>query len=375
MKPGKGMMRFFLIAFFLVILFPLWGCLFSRPEASPPEENQAAAEWSSSGSLRDRIGRLADDFSDHLAFRRSVNYAVLHANLLLGESPHPLVVPGTDGWLFYVTGTEDFRTGVIVEPDSLRDLYEAQQATADTLAAAGVDYRVLIVPDKSTVYFQYLPLNRRLGEEMTMMDQMVKAPGAKYSFRFTDVRGALIYASQEGLQQYYRTDANWNSNGAWSAYQVLIDSLLKDHPSIRRLTREDLEQSIETYSGDLADMIGQRGIITETFACLSIRDTTSAEKKNDESGFTAYVNDAIPDAPSLLFIGDSFGDALLPYLRESFSKVCVLSNDGVSIASLGDLSRFDILVYELVERNRARLWNGIPDSDPAADGAGKATED
>ena len=122
-------------------------------------------------------------------------------------------------------------------------------------------------------------------------------------------------------------------------------------------------------------MIGQRGIITETFACLSIRDTTSAEKKNDESGFTAYVNDAIPDAPSLLFIGDSFGDALLPYLRESFSKVCVLSNDGVSIASLGDLSRFDILVYELVERNRARLWNGIPDSDPAADGAGKATED
>ena len=32
-------------------------------------------------------------------------------------------------------------------------------------------------------------------------------------------------------------------------------------------------------------------------------------------------------------------------------------------------------VGNAVERNRARLWNGIPDSDPAADGAGKATED
>ena len=77
--------------------------------------------WSFSGSLKDRIETLESFLDDHLAFRQSVISAVLRANLLLGESPHPLVASGFDGWLFYITGSEDLRRGNGLEEDQLRD--------------------------------------------------------------------------------------------------------------------------------------------------------------------------------------------------------------------------------------------------------------
>ena len=360
MAKKRLVMSLSLAAFFLVMLFPLWGHLFPQPEVDSLEENRNMTELLSAGTLKARIKNLEEYLDDHLAFRQAVISAVLRADLDLGESPHPSVLSGFDGWLYYLEGGEDFRRGSGLDPEMVAELYDVQQQAVDTFAAAGADYRILVAPDKHTVYPQYLPLSSRMGSGPSVLDQMSVSPNPEYTVRFVDVRPALVAAAETGNQQYYKTDSHWSANGAYTAYQVLMDELLPEHPTLRRLTGEDVSCSPITTSGDLAAMIGQKGLREDRFDSVSVLHPESREDPDRSDGvLTAFINESLPDAPTMLLIHDSFGPYLTTFLRESVSELWVMSNDSPAFDSMGDLSRFDIVVMEVVERNRSWLWSGI----------------
>ena len=353
-------MRVSVAAFFLMMLFPLWGHLFPQPEVDSLEENRSMTELLSSGSLQDRIKNLEAYLDDHLAFRQTVIASVLRANLDLGESPHPSVLSGFDGWLYYLEGGEDFRRGLGLDREMIVELYDVQQQVADTFSAAGCDYRILVAPDKHSVYPQYLPLSSRMGTGPSVLDQMMEAPDPAYTVRFVDVRPALTAAAETGDQQYYKTDTHWSANGAFTACQTLLDALEKDHPSLHRLTDKDLRRTRITASGDLAAMIGQKGLREDHFEAVEVASPAAREDEERSDGeLTVFVNDSIPDAPKMLLLHDSFGPAMTPFLMESVSELWLMSNDSPAFDSMGDLSRFDIVVFEVVERNRSWLWSGI----------------
>ena len=377
MKKTKLVMGLAVAAFFLLILFPLWGWVFPQPAEESLEENRAMTEWSFSGSLKDRIKTLENFLDDHLAFRQTAISAVLRANLDLGESPHAAVLSGFDGWLFYLEGDEDFRRTDGLDQEMILNLYSAQQQTADTFAAAGVDYRILVAPDKHTIYPRYLPLSSRMGSGVSVLDQMMVPPGPEYTVRFVDVRPALIRAAESGeLQQYYKTDSHWTSNGAFTAYQVLMAELLPEHPTLHVLTADDVYTHQVDTSGDLAAMIGQKGIREDHLLLTEVRNPASREAPElSDSVFTAFVNESIPDAPRILLIHDSFGPSLVSFLRESASVLYLMSNDSPSFSTIGDLSRFDIVIYEVVERNRSWLWSGIQETYRGEDEEGSEEEE
>lgn len=372
MKRSKLVMGLSVAAFFLMILFPLWGLVFPQPVEESLEENRSMTEWSFSGSLKDRIQTAENFLNDHLAFRQTAISAVLRANLDLGESPHAAVLSGFDGWLYYLEGDEDFRRSGGLDKEFIVNLYQVQQSTTDVFAAAGVDYRILVAPDKHTVYPRYLPLSSRMGSGVSALDQMMVPPGPGYTVRFVDVRPALIAAAEKGdLQQYYKTDSHWSSNGAFTAYQVLMEQLLPEHPTLHVLTEDDLYRQTVDNSGDLAAMIGQKGIREDHLELLEVRNPTYRDAPElGSSNMTAYVNETIPDAPRILLIHDSFGPSLVTYLRESASVLYTMSNDAPSFSSIGDLSRFDIVIYEVVERNRTWLWGGIQENYRSEDDEG-----
>ena len=374
MKKTKLVMSLALAAFFLVILFPLWGHVFPQPVEESLEENREMTQWSFSGPLKKRIETLESFLDDHLAFRQTAISAVLRANLDLGESPDSSVLSGFDGWLFYVEGEEDFRRGTGLDRADLESLYSVQQQAADTFAAAGVDYRILIAPDKHSIYPQYLPLTSRLGSGPAAIGQMLSSPDPKYTVRFVDVVPALQAASQTGDQQYYKTDSHWSPNGAFTAYSVLMDALLPEHPTLHRLTADDLQRYEATTSGDLAAMIGQKGLREDHLTLVRVKNPSFREAPElSDNSLTAFVNESLPDAPRILLIHDSFGPSLTDFLRESCSVLYIMSNDSPSFDAIGDLSRFDIVIMEVVERNRSWLWSGIGSA--GGDGSGEYYEE
>ncbi len=360
MKTGKIIMGVSVAVFFLVILFPLWGWVFPQPVLDSLDEKRLLTELDQTGPIKERIENAESYLDDHLAFRNAAIFAVLRTNLLLGESPSEQVLAGSDGWLFYVEGEEDFRRGTGLTEEQIKEFYDVHQQLADHFTSLGIDYRVMIAPDKHSIYSQYLPLTHRLGNGPWELKQLMTSPGPNYTVRVIDVSDALLNAAASSVDQYYKTDSHWNWEGGWTAYQVIMDHLMPDHPNMHRLTEEDINRSNIEPSGDLAALIGQQGIIVDHTSMLTPKVYNCSHTSDGNALIVeSYHNDEFTDGPKILFIGDSFRTAMLPFLAESVSELDVVMNDSPSLAAIEDLSHYDIIIYEAVERNRFWLWGGI----------------
>ena len=69
------------------------------------------------------------------------------------------VATGRDGWLYYMYdgSREDIRREIHYSAEELERICSAQQQIKDDLAAMGIDYYLVICPDKHTVYPEFLP--------------------------------------------------------------------------------------------------------------------------------------------------------------------------------------------------------------------------
>ena len=360
MKAKKIIMGAAIAVFFLAILFPLWGWIFPQPVLNTLNEKRALTELDQTGTAKQRIENAEAYLDDHLAFRNLAISTVLRADVALGESPSPLVLAGSDGWLFYVDGSEDFRRGEGLTEDQIRSFYDVHQQLTDRFAAQGIDYRVMLCPDKHSIYPQYLPLTRRLGSGKWELKQLMTPPGPEYTVRIIDVSDALQEAAAAGVKQYYKTDSHWNLEGGWTAYNVMMDQLVPDHPNLRRLTEDDLVRTEYNAVGDLAELIGQPDITEDVTCLISAKDSKLIHETSAGTAVNEYyINEANPDGPRILMVGDSFRASLIPFLAESVSRLDMVMNDTPSLASIEDLSVYDIIIYEAVERNRFWLWDGL----------------
>lgn len=375
MKANRIVMGLAIAVFFLMILFPLWGWIFPQPVLDSLNEKRALTELDQTGTARERIENAEAYLNDHLAFRNVAISASMQTDLALGVSPNDLVLAGTDGWLFFVEGEEDFRRGSGLTDEQIREFYDIHQELTDYFAALGIDYRVMIAPDKHSIYPQYLPLTHRLGSGPWELKQVLVPPEEGYTVKIIDVSDALLNAAATGVVQYYKTDSHWNWEGGWTAYQAVMDALLPDHPDMRRLTEDDIVREPIEPSGDLTALIGQQGIINEETSILRPKESLCSGTSDGNAFIVeSFRNAGLPDGPKMLLIGDSFRTAMLPFLAESVSELDVIMNDSPSLASIHDLSHYDIIIYEAVERNRFWLWGGISGLDGEEEDGGEEEE-
>ena len=200
-------------------------------------------------------------------------------------------------------------------------------------------------------------------------------PGEGYSVRFIDVSDALLSATATGVKQYFKTDSHWNPEGGWTAYQAMMDQLLPEHPNLHRLTEDDIVRSEMIDSGDLAALIGQQGINPDKTSSLQVKNSHIVNISDENSGgYESFRNESLPDGPKMLLIGDSFRAALLPFLLESVSQLDLMASDSPALSSVPDLSVYDIVIYEVVERNRFWLFDGLELEGEAEEEEGQAEE-
>ena len=359
MKQHKAIGIVTLCFLFLIMLFPVWGNLLPQGGETSLNEKRDLTPWPAAGSLNTRIKLISNFIDDRLAFREPIIAGVLRMDLALGESPHNQVMIGQDGWLYYDEGgysKSDILRIDRLDQETLGQIAEAQQATEDIFTAAQTDYRILVAPDKHTIYPDYLPLNCRQGEGPSALDEIYQTLGEKTTVKWVDVRPALQAKAGE-TDLYYRTDTHWNSSGAWVAYQALMDALLPEHPEMRKLTEEDVTRSEATFSGDLAIMIGMENEWIGVFTQVSVKK--SAAREDPESGLTTWFNDELPEGPHMLLLYDSFGPELIPFLRESVGALTLVSNEQFYRSVIGDPEQYDIVIMEVVERNATWLGSGL----------------
>ncbi len=188
---------------------------------------------------------------------------------------------GAEGWVFlgnnYDRTLEKHTEPVNVRRwEARRDAMLAHVARYRAVATAfGADFRVLVGPDKPSVYCRMLPtwfLQKPCSQVTEWTDGLV-ATLREAGYAVTYPQAALLKAS-ETEQVYYKTDTHWNHAGAGVAYRELMADL-----KVPAFAGAAITHSPSTYRGDLAAISGKgaelpivnsiaANLLPPTFRCL-----------------------------------------------------------------------------------------------------------
>ncbi len=300
-------------------------------------------------------GRFEQFFNDRFGFREQLVY--LNSRLrvtLLRTSPIDKVVVGQNGWLFYA----DERA---LSPDPLipgllelwRVALEAKQAW---LAAQGIEYVYMVVPDKHTLYPEFLPLGRRPNGNPTNLDLLLDYLKRTSTVRVLDVRTQL-FAAKASAPVYYQTDTHWNRFGAAVANHVLLSRLSGKLPAIGFDKFIPRPVKISPIKGrDMAAMLLLQNLMTDKEVDPGIAADTARFIVNEEQtpdGLLLSVStNQNGKLPTAVVFHDSYFDNMKPYFAECFARSVMVGGNRIHKFEPDIIGREhpQVVVEEIVER-------------------------
>jgi hypothetical protein len=268
------------------------------------------------------------------------------------------LIRGSGGWLFYGEEERAYIDGTFNPSErELVRLGEVYRARAAWCAERHITYLLLLVPNKSTVYREFLPPGVRYAEP-TPAARLVKYLRT-HGVRAIYPRDELRRASRDGAV-YSKGDSHWNDAGAFVASRAVVAALrdvgFRDAVEARALRAE------RTWtSGDLDRIAGIADAVRNEVTAYDFprRATPSGAPEYRGDPLAGHFQPAVfsnPGArgPSAMLFGDSFSDALRRFLAEDVSRLVVMRR------SISDTVQFDhtaisqerpaVVIDELVER-------------------------
>lgn len=273
----------------------------------------------------------------------------------MGDRVFNNAVVGKDGWFFY-TGEEsvmDYQNTASLSAKKLSNFQNKLDQINVELEERGGMLLVVIPPNKSTVYSQYMPDEIPMLAQASRLDKFVEYMGRYGKTQVVDLRQPLFVASRSHIV-YFKTDTHWNSMGAYYGYVEIMNALSVRFPSLTPRSLSDFElKERDPYTGDILDLMGLSGyeepnwMLSPKYKLQTIGiDTMSS---NGDLSRTSVDNNSI----SLLVYGDSFYDGLKSFIEPHFSNVkFVPFTLDTEIWSLDWIQRGvpDIVIIEVVER-------------------------
>jgi len=252
---------------------------------------------------------------------------------------------GSGEWYFLGDGhnstLSSHRSGATVYDElRARQVLDAYRSWDAWFRAHGVRcFRVMICPDKPTIYPEFLPRWALKTNDHSMPMDLLLREGSPVA---TSPREGLLKTKKTAKEDlYYRTDTHWNSRGAWVGYKSFFDGIQGSGFS-----------DLRTLSGDQVSFVGVGERVGDTIRMLRITDS-SKEKNvvpriktdqpilveqidydtgkvtgsggNPEIGFSQrpllVLSRNALNEKRVLWLRDSFGTALFPFMNATFGQV------------------------------------------------------
>lgn len=265
-------------------------------------------------------GRFETAFNDHFGLRK----LLLRLNSYLAMTqrfPARDVIQGKDGWLFYAgeSALELYRNERQLSRIELEIWREELSRRKAWLAARKVGYLFVVVPDKHTIYPEFMPAIPPRRDRQSQYDQLVSMAQGN-DIPILDLRPALR-AAKAGGRLYLKHDTHWNNWGAYLGYREMMDALtgLPD----RHTLRLDSGQLVHvTARGDLATMAGFSWmepapvLDPAAYRCrYEIR-----QEPGPRIGLETSRTHCRGEKYKVVILHDSFGVALHKYFGQSFGE-------------------------------------------------------
>ena len=282
----------------------------------------------------------------------------LKLNLLQSDSGG--VIQGKDGWLFSEETLDDY-LGVTMTKRGAYRVARTVRLTQDAAERCGSEFVFTVIPNKNTLYAQYMPNRFIKGEtsNMALVGDYLNAMNVSW----LDMKQTL---SSHNETLYLRDDTHWNNLGALYGCAALVSYLGKAHDGLNGMQyayRSD-------RTGDLVKMaFPESGRTCGQYYfdyphdSLSFIQPRGADVKSmlDELAGDSEKRDGLirtdnPSADGSLFmVRDSFGRAMLSYLTGNYQSAVFTRYYPFTVEP-----GHDDFIWEIVERNIPSLTETAP---------------
>lgn len=293
------------------------------------------------------------------------------------------VIIGRDGWLYLgdayeLTRTADRSSASDADIALGKKIGLATEAWDAYLATKGVKlFRLMIGPNKGTIYSEHLP-NWAKPVFPNATDALLEGTG---SAKYIDLRAPLLKAkTEQKFDLYYKTDTHWNYLGAAIAFKTFAQQVSPSAPEIKwpSSAAYELARVDHQHGGDLAKFLRltknfseQDPIVNAANLPVETTQTDFDTKKVLYQGGNPAVGS--PQKPLLvqsmgalnrkkiLWLRDSFGGALSPFMAATFSDVLQLHwgeaiKPGGRFLQLVEDWKPDYVFFTVVERGARSPW-------------------
>lgn len=264
----------------------------------------------------------------------------------------PKVIEGKQGWLYLGFDIQ----GKCRPLQPMDDIISNLRRVRDAVERSGRRFVLVVPPDKSTVVTEFLP-DTYVGKACAQA-----ASGQFWQRLSTEVGVLDLRANLQGITEagggppYRQIDTHWDDRGALMMVRRLADRLEPGITAGWKVTPERVNQ----YRADLSKMLGRDGYGDVQVYSLS-PDGRQDRTRVPVSDLRSPVNlraSAVDGmvGTSVGILSDSFILATTRYLPAAFAAVDVVFYNSLETdpaATLDVITRNDVVVFEVVERNLA----------------------
>lgn len=323
-------------------------------------------------------------FQDHFGLREwLIHRYQREVSKRFGISGVPYVVEGRDGWLYFSSERvlDDFKGKLRFSEDDTQLFWRKLRQKEAWFKERGAAYIFLVAPNKQSIYPQYLPQHYLELQQPGRLDQLLAARPDSDGKVFLDVRSRLRQ-NKTRIRLYDKSDTHWNYQGAYLAYQTLMERIQLLFPDIQVPGSFRFEPEWGEYvGGDLALMLGRRHSVVEKRPIVETRGFAGVEKELGAqltalltlAQLKPFYSENRARKLRVLVLHDSFFNHLKPFMGESFGEVLYIwqyydkftlefFNSNNHLADLMDIYQPDLVIEETVERFLHRfLSTGVPE--------------
>ncbi|MDI9471858.1 MAG: hypothetical protein GX260_05240 [Tissierellia bacterium] len=344
----KRVTEWFLILFFFLTSFvPLCGWVTGKD--SPVFASQRTSRMPAvmkEGKLNTRWTLEFDDhwgqsFPYHSFLTSRYNQLIQCA---FRSSANQKVIVGKNDFYFFGESVDDLLKHRTLSKNDLLRLLRVLEMQSEYVHQQGAEYLFFVAPNKATIYPEYLPFHLLPVGEKSNLDVLETLPS---EVQIYSARRDLYSAKQTAdVLLFHKEDSHWNSLGAYEVYKGLMKSIRKS-PVIWGETVE----ARRDFQGDLTTMFypDRRKEDVQWYdpsykrQYIELRPIRSLEDMRIETRCSNAEK-------KIVMYRDSFANALIPFISDSFKESLFLRSDTVDLREVEAFDA-DYVVYEIVERN------------------------
>ena len=364
MKKGRKIAYItYILTFMAALAVP--GALLLKPAADNETVGVEKRQLAQMPAFKNEDGSFNENWSsgflayvsDHFGFRSEL--VSLDAKLkadLLHVSAEPQVIIGEKGWLYYTPTVNDYIGNPTVSKLGMQNILYNLKMSRDYVESKGSQLVIAVVPNKNTVYPDYMPYNYRRSGAANNLDNLT-AYLRRSDLVWCDLAGVLknTAVTEQDELLYHKQDTHWNNKGALVGYRAVMQTTGRAFQDFSG-AQHHAEQS---WSGDLQSMLfpGSGELDTQYIYDIPFDFTYQGRYRSSDD---ITIDTVSPSGEgSLLMFRDSFGAAIIPYFSQNYATARYSRARPNPYYNL-ESAQYDTVVMEIVERNIAWLQKEAP---------------